>query len=415
MEQKNELINIILEGMLTAVTGLATTSDGMKKDGKVKYQALPRMAGRPIVRSTTFGGALRRSLSDEIVRALRKLDRDPYDNLFSWLLNRQGGIASFGVPLKFGEMTEMRRKNSALSVFGAGNIPSKIAIESAIPCDSEREITARDKGFRTDDIRRNSGLTADLPSRFLDEYVLMRFGAKGPDAAIAAFGVLEAATFGDQKYSDLSGDPVLKQAYASVNGEEEPVDTLDGEDEDAKSKIDDKGFVSIVNPYGGFEYFVPSTKFKHKITLMGATRNEAAMLVGALYAFARRPVLGGHLKNGMGHVSCAYRVITFDDDPLAVPTADGDLYIASRADLSDGLRPAFASTSPLVNDLLKHFQDLCAAGFPGFDFNVGVASEQAGLEGAKDRAIKALDARAAKAAKTKSKKASADAPTGAQS
>ena len=407
MEQQEKLINIILKGTLTAVTGLASTSDGMRKDGKVKYQALPRMAGRPIIRSTGIGGGLRRALSDEIVRSMRQHDHYPYDNLFSWLLNRQGGIASFGVPLKFGEMTEMRKKNPALSLFGAGNIPSKIAIEAAVPEDGEKNIVARDRGFRTDDLRRNSALAADLPPHFLDEYVLLRFGAQGSEAAIASFDAL--------KSGDLRNSPIFDKAYASLNGEEAVDSSVvedegddEGEDKDAQHRAEDKKrFTSIVNPYGGFEYFIPGTKFHHKITLLGLTRDEAAMAVGALYAFARRPVLGGHLKNGMGHVSCSYRVTTFDDDPLAIPVADGDVTIASRTDHPDNPRPAFASTSPLVNDLLKRFLDLCANGFEGYDFNVGVSSEMAGLENAADDAKKALE-NAAKAKRAKNKKKEQD-------
>lgn len=414
MEQ-NGLINMVLEGTLTAVTGLATTSDTMKKTPgeKVEHQVLPRMAGKPCIRPTTTGGAIRRSLFDEIVRAEIKNNRPyPVKSLFSWLLNRQGGVASFGMTMGFGMVPEIRRKNPALSLFGAGNIPGKIAIEPAIPTNENfREIVARDQGFRSDDLRRDSGLAMDLPKHFLDEYVLLRFGAQGADNALAACRVLLDAAKVTKDPSLLADNPVTAQAYASVTGEKGETDVMDGdgdgdEDGDTKTAVKkEKKFTSIVNPYGGYEYFVPETKFSHRIVLMGLTRDEAAMAVGALYGFARRPVLGGHLKNGMGHVSMAYRVTTFDDDPLSVPQVDGDLRITSRAEKigQDGPRPAFETTSPLIKDLLAHFLALAADGFPGMDFNAGVESEYNGLEKVKKEIEKARRAEA-KNADAKSRK-----------
>ena len=381
--KQNDYINLVLNGEMVAVTGLATTSDKLKKDPgeKVGYQALPRMAGKPIVRSTGISGGLRRALSDEVLRATRACEgKDyPYASIHAWLLNRQGGVASFGVPLKINDKTneaaEIRRSNPVLAIFGAGGLPGKIAIEPAIPKGSTKDIVARDHGFRSDDIRRDAGITENLPSSLLDEYVLLRFGAQSQDNTIAAFGVLEARRQGD----GLQGNPVLTQAYAAVNGESPDVETAD----------DDKKFTSIINPYGGYEYFVPGTRFQHRISLIGLTRDEAAMAIGALYAFSRRPVIGGHLRNGLGHVSLSYRVMTFDDDPCTIPQADGDLNITSRTDLRDeenGPRPAFASTSPVVNDLLEHFLALAKAGFPGMNFNAGVNAEFKGLESRKDAA-----------------------------
>lgn len=412
IEHQNARINIVLEGGLTAVTGLATTSDGLtsKPGEQVEYQPLPRMAGTPIIRATGIAGGLRRALSDEILRALEDV-RYPYDSIHAWFLNRQGGVASFGVPLKVDDQTneaiDVRRKNPVLSVFGTGGLPGKIAIEPAtpiIPEDSNiKNIVARDGGFRGDDIRRDPGIAAELPTTLLDEYVLLRFGAQSENNTIAAFGALEARRAGD----NLHGNPVVAQAYAAVNG--------DYTDPDASRS--DKTFTSILNPYGGYEYFVPGTQFRHRMSLVGLTRDEAAMAIGALYAFSRHPVIGGHRRSGMGHVSMSYRVMTFDEDPRAVPKADGDLNITSRTDLrgEDGLRPAFASTSPLVNDLLEHFLALGKAGFPGMDFNAGVRAEFKGLENLKKRAEK-HKADTEKAAQKKDKKGKdtngADTPKG---
>lgn len=400
IEHQNNRINIVLEGNLTAVTGLATTSDGLTKKPReqVEYQPLPRMAGTPIIRATGMAGGFRRALSDEILRALGE-GRYPYDSVHAWFLNRQGGVASFGVPLKVDDKTneamDVRRKNPVLSVFGIGGLPGKIAIEPAIPIIPENstieDLIARDSGFRGDDIRRDPGMAAELPTTLLDEYVLLRFGAQSENNTIAAFGALAARRAGDS----LHGNPVVAQAYAAING--------DYTDPDASKS--DETFTSIMNPYGGYEYFVPGTQFRHRMSLMGLTRDEAAMVIGALYAFSRHPVIGGHRRSGMGHVSMSYRVMTFDEDPRAVPQADGDLNITSRTDLrgEDGSRPAFESTSPLVNDLLEHFLTLAKAGFPGMDFNAGVRAE---FQGLKNQAKKAEEHKVAtkKSAQKKEKK-----------
>ena len=63
------------------------------------------------------------------------------------------------------------------------------------------------------------------------------------------------------------------------------------------------------------------------MSLHGVTETEAALAVGALYAFSRNPRLGGHWRAGLGWVESNYDAVLLSPDPLRRQERAGTLRI----------------------------------------------------------------------------------------
>ena len=189
------------------------------------------------------------------------------------------------------------------------------------------------------------------------------------------------------KSGDFGKIQTLAKRYDESFAEIETSDEENEKASDNGSKKDDKGkgITPIQNPWGGYEYFVPGTRFRHKMSLGGVTETEAALAVGALYAFSRNPRQGGHWRSGLGWVEFNYDAILLTPDPLARHERAGTLRIrcpltnAEDAFGDEDLAPAFSATGR-VRDLLDRYLEMRAAGFPNIDFEAGADEDRKAIK-----------------------------------
>ncbi len=427
----DELITLVLEGTLTTVTGLASSVDSVKEENG-KYQALPRMrakrfgldrslgGGTPIIRSTTLTGSLRRAIMDQIEKAAARKRRPQEGSLASlrdihaWFWNRQGGVAGFS-GFRYQEIPEIRRKNPVVSLYGAAGLAGRVGVSHAICQMDAASAIAREYGYRSDDMARQGDLQEQLPQSFWEDYLILQHGKGGNEAMKEAQFALGAPAK-DTKLSreEVRAKILCNQQDPSTASTEE--DRTGGSPEEAEQDEAEsrKGFVSILNPYAGFEYYRPGVTFSHQI-LCTVTRTEAAFLLGSLYAFAAHPVLGGHLRQGMGWVDLRYSIYSLPDDPLLVRRYEGDLWVNPRvSDLcpaplaaADGstidqsTSPGFSVTGELPQQLLAQFLQWRDTGFADFDFNAGAEHEKKTILESKGKTPKSKKTAGAKPKKGK--------------
>lgn len=365
-------MTLLLSGKITAPLGLATSKES-RGTGKEAHQILPRMgADSPILPGSSLCGAIRRALADDICLATRKSGRAPFKSIFEFFTMRVGGVAGFSSGKPLYHECSLRSVNPFISLFGKASVSGRIGVASAVAMNGNA-VVARERGFRADDIQRNPALIEMLSPEMIDEYKALRVGgANEGDARIA----LSALGISDDNKHPVTpaqkSDAIQKISHRFS----EMVTRGNGKDDEASATEEDvgKGITNIQNPWGGYEYFIPDTVFSHQITLYGVTRTEAALAVGALYAFSKSPRLGGHLHHGLGCVDLDYRAVTVSSDPLVGGVLSGELHIRSNIsafeDESVALLPAFEATGEL-RALLDHYLELRESGFPGMDFGAG--------------------------------------------
>lgn len=366
---KDTLMSLVLIGTLRAPAGL-TVSKKTEGSGMNKRQVLPRMTeglrrdtDRYILPSSTIAGSLRRALMDDIVQA--KTGRGealPYKSVLGFFALRVGGVAGFSGAQPVGYASALRAANPFISLWGKAGLAGRIGVPSAEAVAGASTI-GRELGFRTDDVQRTPGVIEMLSPEMIAEYKALRVGAKG-DKEMAK----EALKSGDYSSTDSRFEEIV-----SGKGTED-------EDTDAA----DKGLINIQNPYGGYEYFVPGTVFRHQIMLPGVTETEAALAVGALYAFARNPRVGGHQRDGLGWLDFDYQAMLISADPLQRQELAGKISVRAPVgfdDQTDGglaedlLAPRFTAEGQM-KQLLDRYLELRSAGFPGMDFEAGAEEER---------------------------------------
>ncbi len=372
---------VILTGTITTPSGVATskTTNG---SGKNKHQALPRMDGyeKPlcVLPGSGLAGAIRRALRDDIIAGWKQShgeDTVPFRSVFGFYCLSVGGVGGL-VSMRPGEETALRRVNPLLSVFGKAGLAGRIGIASAVAIGG-KSVIGRSSGYRGDDVRRTPELIELFTPEMIREYKALRIGGKSAESADLAVKFLK-----DGDRSALDKIERLFDGLSDAQGDEAD----DGDVNDAsetKQAGSDKGLINIQNPYGGYEFFLPGTAFRHQIALAGMTPVEMAFSIGALWAFARRPRLGGHWRDNLGWIDVTYTAVRLSDDPLIRGTNAGTVTIRSRTQ-ADGedvgiTEPAFEVTGEL-KEFLDHYLRLREAGFPDMDFEAGADGDRASIK-----------------------------------
>ena len=398
----------LLIGEITVPAGLAT-SKAKDKDGDQEYQALPKMNryvprndAKYIIPAENLGGGLRRALMDDISGEIHRQGRGrPYRDLFGFFQMRVGGVAGFSTGNKGpDEELALRRKNPFISLFGKAGMGGRLGIGHAVMNGGPANI-GRVHGYRSDDFSRDDRIAEMemVSPEMLDEYKAYWLGTKSKEFADKAklfftgnedaesHGLLRKELLGryerytedadaDSTKPDGNDETVSASAGSASQGN-------GGETNGASAdKADKEGtFISIQNPFGGFEYFIPGTKFAHRIMFSGVTEAEAILGVGMFYAFAKQPRLGGHWRSGMGWTDMSYRAYRVSEDPLIGREFVGEIKVRSFLDNDDGGEdglPAIEATG-VMKDLLGKYVRLRSQGFPDMDFAAGAEKDRASV------------------------------------
>ncbi|MHB1630849.1 MAG: hypothetical protein ACYCR3_08115 [Acidithiobacillus sp.] len=387
-------MTVIFDGEITAPLGYASSKNSKKDRAKnTQYQALPVSAGRFVLPGEQLAGALRRAGMNDIRDAF---EEEPLTSILSFYQACVGGIAGFGKQYKMGEMTDLRRRNPFVSLWGKAGVRGHLGLGHAVGPVTETVTVHQGKegpytrvtpsvervhGFRSDDLARDP--ETDVPASFWSQREVLRFAGASPETAKQVAEFAERKDFFDFPLPN-KGDAVALEADA-----DEAEDPAGGEKEKGK-------LTNIQNGYGGFEYLPNSTTFTHRFSLTG-TEDEIVMLMASFNGFARQPRLGGHWRHNLGWVNMRYTVYLRDDDPRLAPREIGSLSINSHMDDLSG--PALTTTGK-VSEWMDAYLNLRREGFPGMDINAGVEDEAAVIQAN----LKKIAGKARKDAEKKGKK-----------
>jgi hypothetical protein len=300
-----QLRTYVLEGMIKAVSPLATCSKDLKdREGRDNQPApvpttTTEFGKRLMFPSTGIRGALRRRARD-ILRnaAIAATGNETPFTLDEHYFLTLGGIKGEGAQERstVAMESEWRNKNPLLSLFGAGDagvlgfVQGHLSVGNAIACDVSDPVIF--SGARTDDFYRDKAQVRYLSDADIASLVSRSKGGKDRSSLQAELKTVER----DQKKAHREGKKELaEELRAKADALKANVETVK-----AESGTSD---VSVGMPLAGWQAIPQGCKMDHRMLLVRSNQLELGFLLETLNAFAMDPILGAHFANGHGLVS----------------------------------------------------------------------------------------------------------------
>lgn len=303
------MINLLLDGQLTAVSPLAIILPGSEDRRAPAGAPRKRLLREGIIVETVYvppsslRGRLRHLLTSELMRLQHAADgrvfvpEDYIDTALGGVKDRKAEGDDERV-IDLAGIRALRERNPIVSMFGSmvSRIAGRLMVGDMTPLDPVAPVPTG-RSVRAAPFTRNSAVIGLLdPERF------------------AEFTRLNALRTKANRDEDEGRRQERRAAVARKEGR--PREEVEALALDARARLEAAadgfraagGAVNIQQLLDGYDVIAEGTVMTQRMRLLDGTETEVALLLLALHLFAQRPLLGGHTAHGCGEVAGSWRL-----------------------------------------------------------------------------------------------------------